>query len=161
MVLLTVLSKLYKELHSVIQNSPELSTQFPSLAAAHTDLITAAVSASPGPIHKTGSEPGITVLGPAPELTLRQKAAAEGSPVAAGHSSPQKPLIAKALQMTGKRATKGRILNVQKVAGVHYGCVSQAMYTAPCTDVDACTHSVSWTTPACLPHALQNQQVHG
>lgn len=106
MVLLTVLSKLYKELHSVIQNSPELSTQFPSLAAAHTDLITAAVSTGPGPIDNASSEPGVTVLGPVPELTLRQKAAAagEGSPPSAGRSSPQNPLIAKALQMTGEHA---------------------------------------------------------
>lgn len=115
MVLLTVLSKLYKELHSVIQNSPELSTQFPSLAAAHTDLITAAVSTSPVPIDITGSEPGVTVLRPAPELTLRQKAAAaEGSPVSAGRSSPQKPLIAKALQMTGKHAAPKVMYPVSK-----------------------------------------------
>lgn len=62
-VLLTVLGKLYKELHSVIQNSPELSTQFPSLASAHIDLIAAAGSTGSGPVDKTGNEPGVAVMG--------------------------------------------------------------------------------------------------
>ena len=105
MVLHTVLGKLYKELHSVIQNSPELSTQFPSLAAAHTDLIAATVSTIPAPLHKTGNEPGVAVMGPLPNPALHAVADGEESPVSAGRSSPQNPLIAKALQLTGAHAT--------------------------------------------------------
>ena len=105
MVLLTVLGKLYKELHSVIQNSPELSTQFPSLAAAHTDLIAATASTVPAPLHKSGDEPGVTVMGPVPDPALHLAADGKGSPVSAGRSSPEKPLIAKALQLTGAHAT--------------------------------------------------------
>lgn len=105
MVLLTVLGKLYKELHSVIQNSPELSAHFPSLAAAHTDLIAATVSTVPEPLHKAGNEPGVAVLGPVPDPALHLAADGEGYSVSAGRSSPQKPLIAKALQLTGVHAT--------------------------------------------------------
>ena len=103
LVLLTVLGKLYKELHSIIQNSPELSIQFPSLATAHSDLIAAAVSTVPAPLHKTGKESGVAVMGPVPNPALHP--AADGSPATAGRSTPQKPLIAQALQLTGAHAT--------------------------------------------------------
>lgn len=98
MVLTTVLHKLYRELHSVIQTSPELSTLFPSLASAHTALIAAAATTSPAP---AGSEPGVAVLGPVPDPT----AAGEAAQVPAGRSSPEKPLLNKTLQMTGMYAS--------------------------------------------------------
>lgn len=101
MVLLTVLGKLYKELHSVIQNSPELSTQFLSLAAAHTDVVAAIVA----PPHKTGNESGVAAMDPAPDPALHLPANREGFSLSAGRSSPQKPLIAQALQLTGVHAT--------------------------------------------------------
>ena len=106
MVLLTVLGKLYKELHSVIQNSSELSTQFPSLAAAHTDVIAAIVATVPAPPHKTGNESGVAAMDPVPDPALTLPAKGEGSPLSAGPSSPQKPLIAQALQLTGVHATQ-------------------------------------------------------
>lgn len=98
MVLITVLRKLYRELHSVIQTSPELSTLFPSLASAHTALIAAAVATSPAP---AGSEPGVAVLNPVPDPTMAEEAAQ----MPAGHPSPEKPLINKTLQMTGTYAS--------------------------------------------------------
>lgn len=101
MVLLTVLRKLYKELHTVIQISPELSTQFPSLASAHTDAIAAAVFTSPGLDNTTGGEPGVAVLGPVPDPA----ATGEVAQVPAGSSTPQKSVINKALQMTGTYAS--------------------------------------------------------
>ena len=98
MVLLTVLGKLYKELHSAIQNSPELSACFPTLANAHMNLIAAATLTTAGPMTSPG--PGATVLGPVPNATL-QLPAQGGADATAGRSNPIKPLIKKALQMTG------------------------------------------------------------
>ena len=95
-VLLTVLSKLYKELHSVIQNSPELSTRFPALASAGPSLIAAASSFTP--VGTAGHEPGVTIMGPVPDPTV---SLASQDQARAGSASPIKPLINKALQMTG------------------------------------------------------------
>lgn len=95
-VLLTVLSKLYKELHAVIQNSPELSTRFPALASAGPSLIAAA-----SPISTTGHEPGVNLMGPVPDPTV-SLVSQDLYQARAGSASPIKPLINKALQMTGK-----------------------------------------------------------
>ena len=93
MVLLTVLNKLYKELHSVVQNSEELSLRYPALAKTDPGLI--AASAVPA-----GNEPGVTIVGPVP-----------GEPSVAGlkdpttvnaPTSPIKALINKSLQMTSE-----------------------------------------------------------
>ncbi len=98
-VLLTVLSKLYKELHSVIQNSPELSSRFPALASAGPSLIAAA---SPfNPVSTAGRQPGVTLMGPVPDPTV-SLVSQDQSQASAGSASPIKPLINKALQMTGK-----------------------------------------------------------
>lgn len=98
-VLLTVLSKLYKELHSVIQNSPELSTRFPALAAAGPSPI--ATASPPTHVSSAGHEPSVTMMGPLPDPTvvLVSQDLPQGS---TGSASPIKPLINKALQMTGK-----------------------------------------------------------
>ncbi|KAA6426043.1 MAG: potassium transporter [Trebouxia sp. A1-2] len=96
-VLLTVLSKLYKELHSVIQNSPELSTRFPALAAAGPSPI--ATASPPTHVSSAGHEPSVTMMGPLPDPTvvLVSQDLPQGS---TGSASPIKPLINKALQMT-------------------------------------------------------------
>ena len=92
-VLLTVLSKLYKELHSTIQNSQELSDRFPALAASP---LIAAVSPSP-PVSPAGHPPGATVMGPVPDpmLSLMSQDSVE---TPAGRTSSVKPLVNKALQ---------------------------------------------------------------
>ena len=92
-VLLTVLSKLYKELHSTIQNSQELSDRFPALAASP---LIAAVSPSP-PVSPAGHPPGTTVMGPVPDpmLSLMSQNSVE---TPAGRTSSVKPLVNKALQ---------------------------------------------------------------
>ena len=95
-VLLTVLSKLYKELHSVIQNSPELSTRFPALASAGPSLIAAASPFTP--VSTAGHVPGVTIMGPVPDPTV----SLVSQDLAQASASPIKPLINKALQMTGK-----------------------------------------------------------
>ncbi|DBA95327.1 hypothetical protein WJX82_010494 [Trebouxia sp. C0006] len=96
-VLLTVLSKLYKELHSVIQNSPELSTRFPALASVQPSLIAAASPFTP--VSTAGHEPGVTLMGPVPDPTV-SLVSQDLSQASAGSASPIKPLINKALQMT-------------------------------------------------------------
>ena len=103
MVLLTVLGKLYKELHAAIQNSSELSAQFPALAKAHPQLIAAATSVASAAAGTSGSEPGVSVPSPVPDSAL-QLGAQEAAEALNGWSSPIKPLINKALQMTGVTA---------------------------------------------------------
>jgi len=98
-ILLTVLSKLYKELHSVIQNSPELSTRFPALASAGPSLIAAASPSTP--VSTAGHQPGVTMMGPLPDPAV-SLVSQDLSQASAGSASPIKPLINKALQMTGK-----------------------------------------------------------
>ena len=49
MVLLTVLGKLYKELHAAMQNSPEVSAQSPALVNTHPQLILAAIVVAVAP----------------------------------------------------------------------------------------------------------------
>lgn len=116
-VLLTVLSKLYKELHSVIQNSPELSTRFPALASAGLSLIAAASPFTH--VSSAGHEPGVTMMGPVPDLTVRL-VSREQAQASAGSASPIKPLINKALQMTGK-IDHNRLCDM-----VHTPCIIQA-----------------------------------
>ncbi len=116
-VLLTVLSKLYKELHSVIQNSPELSTRFPALASVQPSLIAAASPFTP--VSTAGHEPGVTLMGPVPDPTV-SLVSQDLSQASAGSASPIKPLINKALQMTGE-LNHNILCNM-----VHTPCTSQA-----------------------------------
>ena len=97
MVLLTVLSKLYKELHSVIQQSQELGIQFPTLVLADPNLIAAA---SPVRSSPSGAHPGVTVMAPVPDpsSSLLPQDSIE---TPTGRTSSVKPLISKAVQMTG------------------------------------------------------------
>ena len=94
MVLLTVLNKLYKELHSVVQNSEELSLKYPTLAKTDPGLI--AASAVPA-----GNEPGVTVVGPIPGEPSGA-GVKDPTTVNAGPTSPIKALINKSLQMTSE-----------------------------------------------------------
>ena len=103
MVLLTVLGKLCKELHAAIQNSPELSAQFPALAKAYSKHIAAATSVAAISASISENEPGVSTLGPAPDPAL-QLEAQQASEALNGQSNPIKPLINKALQMTGVTA---------------------------------------------------------
>jgi hypothetical protein len=132
-ILLTVLSKLYKELHSVIQNSPELSTRFPALASAGPSLIAAASPSTP--VSSAGHEPGVTMMAPLhdPAVSLVSQDLFQAS---AGSASPIKPVINKALQMTGEMHDNRRC----------------RMVHTPCTFSGTCKPSIwrtlmtSWST---------------
>lgn len=81
-LLLTMLKKLYNELHTVIQNSDDLCKAFPALAQGDLPQISAVAAPS-----SAGS--GATVLGPVQPPSPDAQA---------------KPLIQKILQMTGTKA---------------------------------------------------------
>ncbi len=116
-VLLTVLNKLYKELHSAIQNSQVLSARFPALASADLFLIAAA---SPSiPISTTGTQPGVTVMGPVSDPALSSLLSQESVETPAGRTSSVKPLINKALQMTGQHHECNQELRMTRVLSAY------------------------------------------